>query len=390
MKLSIKQNMLGIELQELTAIAEASGQPHYRGRQLFDALYRRRISALEEITNLPRSFREKLGERYQIALPEIEHIFQSDDGTVRYLLRLGDGQSVEAVWMPEGDGGESGDGSQAGEEEAASALSCEDRTATPEREESSGRQRRRATICVSSQAGCAVNCQFCLTAKLGLLRNLASGEIVGEVLSILKDQQVAPPVDRVNLVFMGQGEPFHNYANFIAAVRLLVEGVGIPEQRMTVSTAGIVPRIRDFGREPVRPKLAISLNGSHDEQRSELMPLNRKWKLAELIEAARQFPLRPRERLTFEYVLLGGTNDSEQDARRVARLLQGLRAKVNLIAWNPGPGIPFATPSEESVLGFQQVLIRAGIPTFIRKPRGRDIFAACGQLKQTVEMARLS
>jgi 23S rRNA (adenine2503-C2)-methyltransferase len=390
MELPIKQNMLGIDLQELTAIAEAYGQPRYRGRQLFDALYRQRTSALEEITNLPRDFREKLGEQYQIALPEIEHIFQSDDGTVRYLLRLGDGQSVEAVWMPEGDDGESGDGSQAGEEEtAAPTLSGEDRTAISEREEGSRRQWRRSTICVSSQAGCAVNCQFCLTAKLGLLRNLTAGEIVGEVLSVLKDQQVAPPADRVNLVFMGQGEPFHNYVNFIAAARLLVEGVGIPELRMTVSTAGIVPRIHDFGREPVRPKLAISLNGSHDEQRSELMPLNRKWKLAELIEAARQFPLRPRERLTFEYVLLGGTNDSGQDAQRVARLLHGLRAKVNLIAWNPGPGIAFATPSQESVLGFQKILVRAGIPTFIRKPRGRDIFAACGQLKQTVDVTRL-
>ncbi len=242
----------------------------------------------------------------------------------------------------------------------------------------------RQLICISSQAGCAVNCQFCLTARLGLLRNLSPGEIVGQVLLILTDQRVSPPLDRVNLVFMGQGEPFHNYDHFMAAVRLLVEGLGIPELRMTVSTAGIVPRIYDFGKEQVRPKLAISLNASHDEQRSLLMPLNRKWDIAEVMEAARQFPLRARERLTFEYVLLGGSNDSIRDAQRVARLLKGLPAKVNLIAWNPGPEVPFETPGQKSILAFQQVLIRAGIPTFIRRPRGRDIFAACGQLKQTM------
>jgi 23S rRNA (adenine2503-C2)-methyltransferase len=378
-----RNTLVGLDLQSLTTLAAEFGQPAYRGRQLFEALYRQRISSLDEITTLPIGFREQLSERFRLGLPTIDHKFQSADGTVRYLLRFEDGQSVETVWMPEGDDGEAGDGSQAGEEEMA--------TEAYPSSTGGSRQRagwRRATICVSSQAGCAINCQFCLTAKLGLLRNLTAGEIVGQLLLLLRDQNVSPPVDRVNLVFMGQGEPFHNYANFMAAVRLLVAGVGIPELRMTVSTAGIVPRIYDFGREPVRPKLAISLNSSTDEQRSQLMPLNRKWDLAQLIEAARQFPLRPRERLTFEYVLLGGVNDSPEDARRVARLLAGIRAKINLIAWNPGPGIAFQTPAPEAVSRFQQLLIRAGIPTFIRKPRGRDIFAACGQLKQTVELTQ--
>jgi 23S rRNA (adenine2503-C2)-methyltransferase len=192
------------------------------------------------------------------------------------------------------------------------------------------------------------------------------------------------PVNRVNLVFMGMGEPFLNYENFMRSVRLLVEGVGIAASRMTVSTAGIVPRIYDFGLEPVRPKLAISLNASNDELRSRLMPINRKWNLQKLMAAAREFPLRNREKVTFEYVLLNGVNDSAQNAREVIELIRGIRAKVNLIALNPGPGIAFETPAEHSVLQFQKILIDAGVPAFIRRPRGRDIYAACGQLKRTV------
>src|SRR5438128_802150 len=211
-------------------------------------------------------------------------------------------------------------------------------------------------------------------------------ESAGQVCAVLNDQHVSPPQDRVNLVFMGMGEPFLNYDNFMKSVRLLVEGVGIPESRMTVSTAGIVPRIYDFGTEPVRPKLAISLNASNDELRTRLMPINRKWNLEKLMAAARDFPLRNRERLTFEYVLLDEVNDSAQNAREVVELIRGMRAKVNLIALNPGPGIAFQTPSEQRVLAFQNILVAAGIPAFIRRPRGRDIFAACGQLKRTSGM----
>jgi 23S rRNA (adenine2503-C2)-methyltransferase len=219
-------------------------------------------------------------------------------------------------------------------------------------------------------------------------RNLTAGEIVGQVCAVLNDQGVSPPQDRVNLVFMGMGEPFLNYENFMKAVRLLVEGVGLAESRMTVSTAGIVPRIYDFGAEPVRPKLAISLNASNDELRTRLMPINRKWDLQKLIAAAREFPLRNRERLTFEYVLLDQVNDAPQNAREVVELIRGLRAKVNLIALNPGPGIAFHTPAEKRVLEFQNILTSSSVPTFIRRPRGRDIFAACGQLKRTVEGSR--
>jgi 23S rRNA (adenine2503-C2)-methyltransferase len=364
--------LLGLTLQELTDFVEESGQPSYRGQQLFAALYRQRCESVEQISTLPQEFRESLGQAgLSLGAPAIEKKFASTDGTVRYLISFADGQSVETVWMPEGDDGEAGDGSEAGNEI----------------EKAAGRTWDRATICVSSQVGCAVDCQFCLTAILGVKRNLTAGEIVGQVCAVLNDQNVSPPQDRVNIVFMGMGEPFLNYENFMRAVRLLVEGVGIPESRMTVSTAGIVPRIYDLGAEPVRPKLAISLNAPNDELRNRLMPVNRKWNLEKLVTAARDFPLRNRERLTFEYVLLDGVNDFAQSARELGELIRGVRAKVNLIALNPGPGIAFQTPSQDRVAQFQKILTAAGVPTFIRRPRGRDIYAACGQLKRTVELA---
>jgi 23S rRNA (adenine2503-C2)-methyltransferase len=224
---------------------------------------------------------------------------------------------------------------------------------------------------------------------MGLRRNLSAGEIVGQVLAVLNDQLVEMDRYRVNLVFMGQGEPFLNYDSFMQAVRLLVEAVDIPESRMTVSTSGIVPRIADFGAEPVRPKLAVSLNAPNEVLRTEVMPITKKWTIEKLMAALREFPLRNRERLTLEYVLLGGVNDDMQHAREMVELIRGLRAKVNLIALNPGPEIPFSMPTEESVAAFQGVLTRAGIPAFIRRPRGRDIYAACGQLKHTTELVRL-
>jgi 23S rRNA (adenine2503-C2)-methyltransferase len=367
--------LLGLDLAELSALAEQRGQPVYRGPQLFAGLYRQRLRRIEEISTLPQEFRKELSDSgFSVGLPIVEKKFVSRDGTIRYLLKFSDGQSVETVWMPEGDEGEAGDGSEAAEQI----------------EKGSGRCWQRATICLSSQVGCAVDCQFCLTALLGLKRNLSAGEMVGQVLAVLNDQRISPPQDRVNLVFMGMGEPFLNYDNFIRSVRLLVEGVGIPESRMTVSTAGIVPKIYEFGQERVRPKLAISLNASNDELRTQLMPLNRKWNLEKLTAAARAFPLRPRERLTFEYVLLDGVNDREQNAREVAELTRGIRAKVNLIALNPGPGVLFRTPAENSVLQFQSILTAAGVPTFVRRPRGRDIYAACGQLKRTTELESAS
>ena len=363
--------LLGLNLQELTDLAIGSGQPAYRGQQLFDAVYRQKIDRLDQISTLPLEYRARLEEEgWRVGFTKIVRKFVSSDGTVRYLVELADGETIETVWMPEGDGGESGDGSEAGDEMEGGTAPA---------------GWRRATICVSSQVGCAVNCKFCFTALLGVKRNLEAGEIVGQIAVVLRDQGVEPPLRRVNIVFMGMGEPFLNYDNFMKSVRLLVEGVGIPESRMTVSTAGIVPRIRDFGQEPVRPKLAISLNGSNDALRSAVMPLNRKWNLEELMKAAREFPLRARERLTFEYVLLAGVNDAPEQAREVVELVRGIRAKINLIALNPGTELPYRTPEQERVFRFQRILVAAGIPTFVRRPRGRDIFAACGQLKRTVE-----
>jgi 23S rRNA (adenine2503-C2)-methyltransferase len=370
-----KFHLLGCDRDELAALVEREGEPPFRAQQLLEGIYRQRVDALEQISTLPQRLRSMLAEKgISIGLPQVQKQFSSQEGTVRYLFRFEDGQSVESVWMPEGDDGESGDGSEAGDPVLPGAAHRWDR----------------ATICVSSQVGCAVDCQFCLTALLGVKRNLTAGEIVGQVLAILNQQRVSPLQDRINLVFMGMGEPFLNYDNFMKAVRLLVEEVGIAESRMTVSTAGIVPRIEDFGNEPIRPKLAISLNAPNDELRTRLMPLNRKWNLEKLMAAARSFPLRNRERITFEYVLLNGVNDSTTNAGEVVELMRGMRAKVNLIALNPGPGIDFSTPSEERVDAFQQVLIKAGIPAFVRRPRGRDIYAACGQLKQTVELTTSS
>jgi len=408
--------LLGLNLEELTELVSEFAQPAFRARQLFAAIYRQRTGRLEDISTLPKAFRRELGSSHCIGRPEIERLFESRDGTIRYLLRLSDGELVETVWMPAGDGGENGD--------TEPPMSCPPpRPTRPQRRswerfsqaEAISRESvsvcgklDRATICVSSQVGCAVNCRFCLTALLGVKRSLTAGEIVGQVLAVLEErrgkveggeaeggrpaQQAntglagSPGRSRLNLVFMGMGEPFLNYDAFMQAVRLLVEGVGIAEMRMTVSTAGIVPRIYQFGAEPVRPKLAISLNASNDEMRDRLMPINRKWNLDKLIAAAHDFPLRPRERLTFEYVLLDGVNDAAPQAREVAARLRGLRAKVNLIALNPGPEIAFRTPHPEQVLRFQSLLVDAGIPTFIRQPRGRDIFAACGQLKKTVSL----
>jgi len=363
-----KPELLGLSLQELTRVALEAGQPRYRGRQLFQAIYCQNVSSAREISNLPRGFRQRIEEGFSLGLPKIESKFTSGDGTLRYLIGLADGESVETVWMPHGDGGEAGDGSEAGREQ-----------------ESEARKPHAATICVSSQVGCALDCQFCLTALLGIKRNLTAGEILGQICAVLRERQVSLPLNRINLVFMGMGEPFLNYDNFLKAVRLLVEGVGLAESRMTVSTAGIVPRIYDFGREQVRPKLAISLNAPNDQLRSRLMPLNRKWNLETLMTAAREFPLRNRERLTFEYVLLHQVNDSQANARELVELIRGTRSKVNLIALNPGPGIGLETPTQARVLAFQKILRDADVPAFIRRPRGRDIYAACGQLKRTLE-----
>ncbi len=357
--------LFGLNFEQLMEALGALELPGWRIRQVEHALYREWVGDLSEVTTLPVALRDRLaGEGFWVGLPEIVESFESVDGTERYLIAGLDGQTVETVWMPGGDGGETGDGS---EEDAA----------------------QRATICVSSQIGCAVNCQFCLTAQLGIVRNLTAGEIAGQVVAVLKRQQVKIGRDRINLVFMGMGEPFLNYDAFMDAVRLLVEEVGIPASRMTVSTSGIVPGILRFAEETVRPKLAISLNAPDDAIRAEVMPINRKWDIAAVLTAVRKVPLRPKERVTFEYVLLGGVNDRQEDAEKVVKLLRraNLPLKVNLIVWNPGPGTAYRMPEAGDVAAFQEYLVEKGIPAYIRRPRGRDIYAACGQLKRTVREA---
>lgn len=317
----------------------------YRGHQLFEALYRRRITDLHTATDLPQSLRAALREEFVITDVEIADVFQANDGTRRYLLRLHDGVLIESVWIPEP---------------------------------------YAHTICLSTQAGCPLACTFCMTGRLGLTRNLEAGEIVAQVWLLLNDLYGpdARPERGINLVLMGMGEPLLNYENVMKAIRLFCDprGMNISQRRITLSTAGVVPRIHQLAREPVRPELAISLSATTDALRDRLMPINRRWPLEELLAACREYPLRRNEWISFEYVMLDGVNDGEEDARRLVRLLRGLRAKVNLIPHNPAPELPFAASPESRILRFQQIVRAAGIPTFIRHPRGREIAAACGQL----------
>jgi 23S rRNA (adenine2503-C2)-methyltransferase len=399
--------LFGMSAEELRAVVEGLGLAKYRAVQLADALYKQRVGTLEQITTLPAELRERLAaEGYEVGLPEIVQTAKSVDGTERYLMRMSDGETVETVWMPGGDGGERGDGSDAASEEEGEVGDSEDalevrshvsesrpfdklRGASASVADQTGY--KRATICISSQVGCAVNCQFCLTAKLGIRRNLTAGEIAGQVAAVLNRQRVrigsgkgVETPSRINLVFMGMGEPFLNYDAFMRSVHVL-RAMGIPESRMTVSTSGILPGILQFANEPLRPKLALSLNASNDTVRREIMPITKKWDIAALLEAVRALPLGKREYVTFEYVLLGGVNDQPEHASEVLALLKGMKAKVNLIVWNPGPGIDYHQPAPEDVALFHRMLIDGGIPTFTRRPRGRDIYAACGQLKRTVE-----
>lgn len=347
--------LVGSNLQDITdLLTSLSGQPvpAFRARQVYDAVYRQRVRAATEITTLPKPLRERLEAEGLLGLPKPAHVYQSTDGTRRYLLELADGKTVESVLMPEGE---------------------------------------RYTFCISSQVGCPVNCQFCLTALLGLERNLTAGEIVGQVLYVAAANGLSSDVSKLNVVMMGQGEPLLNLANVVKAIRLLADpdGVGLSERRLTLSTSGIIPKIAELAQEPVRPKLAISLNASNEEQRRELMPITRKYHLKDLLEVCKAWPLRSWEHLTFEYVLLRGVNDTDADARRVVKLLANLHCKVNLIALNPGPGIPFATPDPARVASFQAIVKRS-LPCFVRKPRGLDIYAACGQLKRMSELTQIS
>ena len=397
--LEVMAALFGKTLPELTELTTALGQKPYRARQLWEALYRQRVDTVEAITTFPAGLREHLTAEHAIELPQMVQTAVSVDGTERYLMRMADGETVETVWMPDGDGVENTDDAEdSADHRADSKLAFSSRklnaNGLPVDKRNWGALAeagyRRATICISSQVGCAVNCQFCLTAKLGIRRDLTAGEIAGQVAAVLNRHKVQIGKDRINLVFMGMGEPFLNYDNFMKSVLLLVEGIGIPASRMTVSTSGIEPAIRRFAQETVRPNLALSLNASNDVVREQIMPITRKWKIEALLDAVRTIPMTKRDWVTFEYVLLGGINDQPEHAHEVLALLKGMHAKVNLIVWNPGPGIAYTQPTPEAVDIFQQTLIRNGLPTYIRRPRGRDIYAACGQLKRTVEPEQLA
>jgi len=345
--------LMGKSLDELREMLAQLGEPAYRGAQLYHALYAERRFNLAHITNLPAALREHLARETRIALPRVRKRYHSTDGTVRYLLALdeagaplaapavGKPTTIETVFIPE---------------------------------------ESRQTICISTQAGCAVDCHFCLTATLGLIRNLTAGEIVGQVLVALAENRTALK-SQTNVVLMGQGEPLLNYDAVMAALRILLDpnGVALSPKHVTLSTSGIVPGIERLSLEKVRPKLAVSLNASSDEQRDQIMPINKKYPLEKLLGACHRYPLRPWEKLTFEYVLLGGFNDAPEDARRVVKLLANLRCKVNLIPWNPGE-LPYAPPDAHRIEEFRRILTEKDLPVFVRYSRGQDIMAACGQL----------
>src|SRR5213595_2395128 len=363
--------LLGKSKEELRALCMALGEPAYRGGQVYHALYAERTFEFARMTNLPVTVRERLEKEARITLPEVQQRFVSSDGSVRYLFGL-----------------------SGSEEKTFNAEDTEKRESTKKSGEKSARAKPavavetvfmpsegRQTICISTQAGCAVDCHFCLTAQLGLLRNLTAGEILAQVLLPLEEHK-AQLTPRTNIVLMGQGEPLLNFDPVMAAVRIMLDpdGLRISPKHVTLSTSGIVPGIERLAQEKVRPKLAISLNASNDEQRDALMPINRKYPLSMLMNACKEYPLRTWEHVTVEYVMLGGVNDSADDARRVVRLLAPLKSvKVNLIPWNPGE-LPYSESSPERIEEFRRILVERGVPAFVRYSRGRDVKAACGQL----------
>ena len=387
--------LLGKSRNELKAYCAGLGEPAYRAEQIYQWLYAEREFSVERWSNLPAGLRAKLKRETTVTLPSVRQRYVSSDGSVRYLLGLGEKREDFSTENTEGTENK-GQGIVLKKPAAVEAVFMP----------GEGRQ----TICISTQAGCAVDCQFCLTAQLGLIRNLTAGEMVAQVLLPLKEMEEgtasaqieigekAPASEsgrymeeptglaaRTNVVLMGQGEPLLNFESVMGALRILLdeEGVGLSSKRVTLSTSGIVPGIERLGKEEVRPKLAISLNASCDEQRDLLMPINKKYPLKVLMEACRNYPLRNWEHLTFEYVMLGGVNDTAEDARRVVRLLAPLtRVKVNLIPWNPGE-LPYKESGADTIEEFRRILTEKGVPAFVRYSRGRDVMAACGQLALT-------
>jgi 23S rRNA (adenine2503-C2)-methyltransferase len=334
-------NLAELDRTEIEKLFAERGLPAFHGRQVFHWIHSRGVTDFAQMTDLSQQLRATLVESLVITTPALEAKQTSEDGTTKFLLELEDGRHVEAVYIPD----------------------------TPAQ-----------TFCISTQVGCAMACAFCLTGKMGLVRNLSAGEIVGQVRVLAHETGLAG--SPFNIVLMGMGEPLHNYDATMKALRMMADesGLGVPPRRVTLSTVGLVPAIEKLAAEPLMPNLAISLHATTDAQRTAIVPINKKYSLDALIDACRRFPLAKRRRITFEYVLLDGVNDTPEDARRLARLVSGLKAKVNLLPLNEAAGIPFTRPSDDRVNAFARILADRDIIVSVRKSRGRDIRAACGQL----------
>jgi 23S rRNA (adenine2503-C2)-methyltransferase len=337
----LRPDISGLERTELEAALTRSGRDRFRAQQVFQWIYRRGVTDIDAMTDLPRDLRTALAKEFTLATPAIVSREKSVDGTQKFVLRLADGRAIESVFIPD----------------------------TPA-----------MTFCISTQVGCAMACAFCLTGKMGLVRNLSAAEIAGQVrvLAGALDLRDKP----FNIVLMGMGEPLHNYDETMKALRILADehGFALPPKRVTLSTVGLLRELERLAKEPYMPNLAISLHAPTDETRGELVPLNRKYGIADIIAACKRFPLKKRSRITFEYVLLAGVNDRPDDARKLATLLNGVKSKVNLIPLNAAKGIPFERPSDTAIDRFAKILADRGLVVSVRKSRGRDIRAACGQL----------
>jgi 23S rRNA (adenine2503-C2)-methyltransferase len=335
------RDLAGLERPVLEALLADMGVERFRAEQIFNWIYRRGVTAIDAMTDLPRHLRTTLSARLKLGKPTVIARQRSSDGTEKFLLELEDGARIESVFIPDTPG---------------------------------------MTFCVSTQVGCAMACSFCLTGKMGLARNLTAGEIVGQI-RVLSDA-LGLRRKPFNVVLMGMGEPLHNYDETMSALRIMADkkGMALPPARVTLSTVGLLPQLERLAREPIMPNLAISLHAPTDAQRGTLVPINRKWGIADIIDACRRFPLKRRSRITFEYVLLDGVNDRPEDAERLARLLGNVRSKVNVIPLNAAAGIPFQRPTDNAVNRFARMLADRGVTVSVRKSRGRDIRAACGQL----------
>jgi 23S rRNA (adenine2503-C2)-methyltransferase len=344
-------DIAGAELHDVEQALVALGRPRFHARQIFQWVHKRGVTDFARMSDLSRDLRMQLAEHFMLATPAIVRNDQSADGTMKLLLRLDDGKLIETVCIPEG-----------------RATSCNPRDA------------ERLTFCLSTQVGCAMRCAFCLTGRMGIDRNLTAGEIVGQVRVLARELDALDA--RFTIVLMGMGEPLHNYDETMKALRILADehGMAISPRRITLSTVGVLPGLERLAAEPLMPNLAISLHSTTEAQRDLLVPINRKYGIEELLNVCRRFPLKRRERITFEYVMLKGVNDSPEDARRLVRLMTGIKAKVNLLPLNEAAGIPFERPSDAAVNRFAKILAERGLTVSVRKSRGRDIRAACGQL----------